>query len=203
MRHRRYIVPGMQSYRPGEYHIPGDYPSTAALLSATAVTRGEITLANLPPGDAGGEALLNVFTAMGVQITRTGTGIQAQCDGPLRGVTFDGNTVIDSIPVIAAAACFAETPSYIYNIAHLRLKESDRINDLAMELNKAGCQVIPSADAIEIRPAGPDGIAGRVTLDAHTDHRLIEACAIVGLGSRQPVTINRRASYSQKLSGFL
>ncbi len=202
LRHRRYVIPGTQPYRPGEYHIPGDYPSAAALLAAAAVTRGEITLANLLPGDAGGEAVLNAFAEMGVQITRTGTGIHARCEGPLHGITFDGNTAIDSIPVISAATCFAETPSYIYNIAHLRLKESDRINDLAAELNKASCQVISCADAIEIRPAGQDGIAGGVTLDAHADHRLIEACAIVGLGSRQPVTINGALHIAKSYPAF-
>ena len=188
--HRHYIVPGMQTYRPGEYHVPGDYPSAAALLAATAVTGGEVTLANLPPGDAGGEAIMNAFAGMGMQITRMGASIHARPTGPLRGISFDGNSAIDSVPVIASAACFAETPSRIYNVAHLRLKESDRIRDLATELNKAGCRVIPSADAIEILPVGPDGISGGVTLDGHSDHRLIQACSIAGLGSRRPITIN-------------
>jgi 3-phosphoshikimate 1-carboxyvinyltransferase len=189
-RHRRYVVPGQQPYRPGAYRVPGDYPSAAALLAATAVTRGELALANLPPGDAGGEAILHVFAEMGMRITRTGADIHALAHQPLRGITFDGNTAIDSVPVIAAAACFAATPSRIYNVAHLRLKESDRINDLAGELNKAGCHVIPFGDAIEIHPAGQDGIPGGVTLAAHADHRLVEACAIAGLGSQRPITIN-------------
>lgn len=201
-RHRHYIVPGVQPYLPGEYYIPGDYPSTAALLAATAVTRGEVTLSNLPPGDAGGEAVLHAFAEMGMQIKRAGASIQARCAGPLRGITFDGNTAIDSVPVIVAAACFAETPSYIYNVAHLRLKESDRLHDLATELNRAGCHVIPSADAIEIRPAAQDGIAGGVTLDAHADHRLIQAGTIIGLGSRQPVTINGAFHIAKSYPGF-
>lgn len=200
--HRHYIVPGAQTYRPGEYRIPGDYSSAAALLAATAVTRGEIILTNLPPGDIGGETILKAFAEMGMEITRSGTTIHARADGPLRGITFDGNTAIDSVPVIAAAACFAETPSNIYNVAHLRLKESDRINDLATELNKAGCHLIPSADAIEIHPAGSHAIAGGVTLHAHADHRLIEACAIVGLGSQQPITIAESLHIAKSYPGF-
>ncbi|HEX6110250.1 MAG TPA: hypothetical protein VFZ02_12630, partial [Ktedonobacteraceae bacterium] len=77
----------------------------------------------------------------------------------------------------------------IYNVANLRLKESDRINDLSMELNKAGCRVIPFDDSIEIYPTGLIGIVGGVELDAHADHRLIEAFVVVGLGSNHPITV--------------
>jgi len=188
--YRHYVVPGMQQYQPRDYVIPGDYPSAAALLAAVAIARGEITIANLQPGDTNGEAILEVFSEMGVQITRTGNTITATSREPLHGIVVDGNRTIDSVPVIAAAACFANSPSRIYNVANLRLKESDRINDLARELNKAGCHVTPSADSIEIHPAGLDGIQGGVELDAHADHRLIEAFVAVGLAVNHPITVS-------------
>jgi 3-phosphoshikimate 1-carboxyvinyltransferase len=125
-----------------------------------------------------------------VRITRTENTITAQSHELLQGITFDGNQTIDSVPVIAAAACFANSPSRINNVANLRLKESDRINDLATELNKAGCHVVSSADSIEIHPTGQQGIEGGVALDAHADHRLIEALVAVGLGSKHPITIS-------------
>ncbi len=188
--YRHYVVPGMQQYQPRDYVIPGDYPSAAALLAAVAIARGEITIANLQPGDTNGEVILEVFSEMGVQITRTGNTITATSREPLHGIVVDGNRTIDSVPVIAAAACFANSPSRIYNVANLRLKESDRINDLARELNKAGCHVTPSADSIEIHPAGLDGIQGGVELDAHADHRLIEAFVAVGLAANHPITVS-------------
>ena len=188
-RYQHYVVPGLQQYLPKEYIIPGDYPSAAALLAAVAIAKGEITLANLQAGDTNGEAILKVFSEMGVHITRTGNTITAQSHVPLQGIVIDGNKTIDSVPVIAAAACFANSPSRIYNVANLRLKESDRINDLSTELNKAGCRVIPFDDSIEIYPTGLNGIVGGVELDAHADHRLIEAFVVVGLGSNLPITI--------------
>jgi 3-phosphoshikimate 1-carboxyvinyltransferase len=124
-----------------------------------------------------------------VQIRRTGSTIIATSRGPLHGITIDGNRTIDSVPVIAAAACFANSPSRIYNLANLHLKESDRINDLARELNKAGCKVIPSADSIEIHAVGSHGIKGNVELDAHADHRLIEAFVAIGLATNHPITV--------------
>ncbi|HKF35569.1 MAG TPA: 3-phosphoshikimate 1-carboxyvinyltransferase, partial [Ktedonobacteraceae bacterium] len=154
-RYQQYVVPGGQQYQPREYVIPGDYPSAAALMAATAVAGSEITLHNLFPGEAGGEAILEVFSEMGMQITRTGNSITVQACETLHGISFDGDKAIDSVPVIVAAACFADSPSRIYNVANLRLKESNRIDDLAAELSKAGCSLVPSADAIEVQPASP------------------------------------------------
>ncbi|HEY7348395.1 MAG TPA: 3-phosphoshikimate 1-carboxyvinyltransferase [Ktedonobacterales bacterium] len=199
-RHRRYRIPGKQHYLPGAYHIPGDYPSAAALLAAVAIARGAITLRDLPPGAADGEAMLEAFAQMGLEISRTETTIMARADRPLRGITFDGNTAIDSVPCIAAAACFATSPSLIFNIANLRLKESDRIYDLAEALQAAGCQIAPFPDRLEIHPAGT--IAGNTEVDTHTDHRLAQALAVVGLGSAHSITLRHAGHVAKSYPRF-
>ncbi|MEO7020178.1 MAG: 3-phosphoshikimate 1-carboxyvinyltransferase, partial [Ktedonobacteraceae bacterium] len=201
-RHRRYSIPGGQHYRAGVYTIPGDYPSAAALLGAVAVAGGEITICNLAEDDPDGAAVLDAFVAMGVEITRHGHEITARVVEPLRGINLDGDRMTDSVPVIAAAACFARTPSRIYNVANLHLKESDRIQDLADELNKLGCCVTPLPDAIEIQPVEPGGIHGGVTVEAHADHRLIQALAIASLGSVQPVTIQHAQHIAKSYPHF-
>ncbi|HEY6539827.1 MAG TPA: 3-phosphoshikimate 1-carboxyvinyltransferase [Ktedonobacteraceae bacterium] len=200
--HSHYIVPGGQRYQPLDYTIPGDYPSAAALLAAVAVAKGELTIPNLQAGDEQGQALLEVFSSMGVQITRRGDTIIARLQEPLRGITCAGDAIIDSVPVIVAAACFAGQPSRIYNVANLRLKESDRIYDLAMELNALGCRATPSEDALEIVPVGAGGVHGGVTVDAHSDHRLIQALTIAGLGSQQPVTITQAQHIAKSYPRF-
>lgn len=201
-RHSHYIVPGKQEYRPLDYTIPGDYPSAAALLAAVAVTKGEITIPNLPPDDEQGKALLEIFSSMGVRITHSGSTLIANAHEPLRGIERAGDMVIDSVPVIVAAACFASQPSHIYNVANLRLKESDRIYDLAHELNALGCHVSPSGDALDIMPVGADGVHGGVTVDAHSDHRLIQALSIAGLASKQPVTITHAEHIAKSYPRF-
>ncbi|HLX56859.1 MAG TPA: 3-phosphoshikimate 1-carboxyvinyltransferase, partial [Ktedonobacteraceae bacterium] len=201
-RHRYYIVPGKQQYQPREYTIPGDYPSAAALLAAIATAKDEISIANLQPDDADGELLLEIFSRMGVQIIRDGYTITARMHEPLRGIDLNGNLVIDSVPVIAAALCFAQGKSRIYNIANLRYKESDRINDLAMELNKLGCRVIAADDALEIEPTGAEGAHGGVSVDAHADHRLVQALTIAGLASKQPVMIEHAEHISKSYPRF-
>jgi 3-phosphoshikimate 1-carboxyvinyltransferase len=200
--HRHYVVPGRQRYQSLDYTIPGDYPSAAALLAAVAVARGELTIPNLQASDEQGQALLEVFSRMGVNITRDGDTIVARAQEPLQGITCTGNAVIDSVPVIVAAACFARQPCCITNVENLRLKESDRIYDLAMELNVLGCRVIPSQDALETVPVERGGVHGGVTVDAHSDHRLIQALTIAALGSRQPVTITNAQHIAKSYPRF-
>lgn len=200
--HTHYHIPGGQHYRAGVYTIPGDYPSAAALLGAVAVAGGEITIRNLAADDPDGAAVLDAFSALGVAITRQGQDIHASSTGSLRGIHLDGNRVIDSVPVITAAACFASTPSRIYNVANLHLKESDRIQDLADELNKLGCRVTPLPDAIEITPVEHGSVHGGVSVEAHADHRLIQALSIAALGSREPVTIHHAQHIAKSYPHF-
>lgn len=188
--HRRYNIPGGQRYRSGSYTVPGDYPSAAALLAALAVTGGSLTIKNLARTDPAGNAVLEAFAALGLTLSWQGQDLHACADRPLQGMQLDGSRVIDSVPVIAAAACFARTPSRIYNVANLHGKESDRIHDLASELQKSGCQITPLPDALEIWPGEAGSIRGGVDVAAHADHRLIQALAIVGLGCREPITIH-------------
>ncbi len=194
-RYRRYRIPGRQRYQSQTYHICGDYPSAAALLAAVSVAKGAITLRHLPPDEADGEAVLSAFAQMGVKIRRNGTAITASAQESLQGIHFDGSTAIDCVPCLAAAACFASSPSTIYNIANLRLKESDRIYDLAAALNALGCKVVPSEDALNIYPS--EEITGGVEVNAQADHRLVQALAVVGLSSRRPITI-RNAQHVAK-----
>ncbi len=203
-RYRRYAIPGGQSYKSQTYRVPGDYPSAAALLAAVAVAKGEITLYPLPPGDTDGNALLSAFGQLGLHITR-GKGrlkdhITARAEGPLQPIYLDGRPVIDSVPYLAAAACFASRPSVIHHIANLRLKESDRIYDLAAELKKIGCYVIPSRDMLETAPAKE--VAGGVEVDVHTDHRLAQALTVAGLGSQQPITIHNAHHVAKSYPAF-
>jgi len=58
----------------------------------------------------------------------------------------------DLVPTVAAAACFAKGTTVITNVAHLRLKESDRIDAVAENCTRAGAAVTTLADGLRIHP---------------------------------------------------
>jgi 3-phosphoshikimate 1-carboxyvinyltransferase len=188
---RHFTIAGGQRYQPGTYVVPGDYPSAAALLAACAVARdpgSELRLSRLRQGDEVGEALLGALRGMGAALHVDGDTVVLRGGRRLHGIELDGDRVIDCIPVLVAAACFAEGESVFYNIEGLHYKESDRIDDLCAELRRAGCAVSPQRDAIIVQ-GRPQGVEGGVTVDGHSDHRLLMALAIVALCSRRGLTL--------------
>jgi len=83
----------------------------------------------------------------------------------------------DVVPTLAAVALFAESPTRIRNVAHLRHKESDRLSVLAAELRKFGALITEYDDGLGVVPSNLHG----ATIDPHGDHRMAMACALVGL----------------------
>ena len=142
----------------------------------------------LRPDEEIGEELVRALRAMGADLLVEGEMLRLRGGRRLHGIEMNGDAVIDCIPVLVAAACFAEGESVFYNIESLHYKESDRINDLCIELRRAGCIVTPRHDAIIVR-GQPQGVEGGVVVDGHSDHRLLMALAIVGLRSRRGLTL--------------
>ena len=189
---RHFYIPAGQDYQPRQYVVPGDYPSAAALLAACAVATdpaSEIRLSGLRPGERDGDVLLEALRAMDADVQIDGDTLKLRGGRRLRGIEMDGDGAIDCIPVLVAAACFAEGESVFYNIESLHYKESDRIDDLCAELRRTGCMVTPRQDAILVR-GQPQGVEGGVVVDAHSDHRLLMALAIVALRSRHGLTLS-------------
>ncbi len=189
---RRFVIAAGQAYQPRQHIVPGDYPSAAALLCACAVTTepsSAVQLQRLRSGEEDGEALLGALRAMGADLRVDGETVTLRGGRRLQGIEMDGDRAIDSIPVLVAAACFAEGESIFYNIESLHYKESDRINDLCAELRRAGCVVTPRDDSIIVQ-GRPQGIEGGVTVDGHSDHRLLMALSIVALRSRRGLTLS-------------
>jgi 3-phosphoshikimate 1-carboxyvinyltransferase len=110
---------------------------------------------------------------MGCVVEREGAAVSVSGPTRLRGVDADIGDSPDLAPVLAAIAIFAEGPTSLRGAPHLRLKESDRIGDLAAGLRLLGARVEERPDGLAIHPGPPR----RATLDPREDHRL----AIAGL----------------------
>ncbi len=189
----RFHIAGGQHYQPRDWQLPRDDPSAATWLAAGSVAGGALTLEGLAATSPEGESILAALRAMGADITAWPAADPALRTlvvhgTTLHGATLDGEPVIDSVPVLAAAACFAEGTTIFEHVANLRLKESNRIDALCAELCRAGAEAIAGPDTITV-VGHPEGIAGGVTVDAHEDHRLAMALAIVALRARDGLTI--------------
>jgi 3-phosphoshikimate 1-carboxyvinyltransferase len=98
----------------------------------------------------------------------------------LRGITIDLKDAPDAVPALAMAAACAEGVTEVHGVAHLRLKESDRLTALQTLLGRTGIRVEPLEDGLRIYGGEPRGVA----IDPHNDHRIAMAFAILGLRAR-------------------
>ncbi|GAA3407205.1 3-phosphoshikimate 1-carboxyvinyltransferase [Paenibacillus hodogayensis] len=184
-----YRVPGRQRYEAKEYIVQGDYPGSAAVLAAAAVTRSDVRVLRLAEQSKQGErAVIDVLRAMEVPLTHDNDIVHIKGNGKLKAVEFDGDHFTDAVLAMVAAAVFAEGTSRFYNVENLRYKECDRITDYLNELRKAGADVEERQSEIIVH-GKPEGVEGGVEIDAHFDHRVIMALTVVGLRSKLGLTI--------------
>jgi 3-phosphoshikimate 1-carboxyvinyltransferase len=165
----------------GRYAVPGDYSSAVPLAAAVAAASGEITLSGLrvPSGDADAGAF-PVLERMGLSV-RAGQGgleVAAARRAP-SAVDVAATRFPDAVPALAALAALAEGRSRFRGIAHLRLKESDRIAALAILLRAAGAEALEEEDALTV--VGPARADGARALPTFRDHRMAMAAAILAL----------------------
>lgn len=179
----RFIVPAPQRYRAQTFAVEADASNASYFLAAPAVAGGSVTVRGLDGGSVQGDVrFLSILERMGCQVEH-GAGL-VTVHGPeqgrsLLGIDVDLNSMPDVVPTLAALALFARGPTSIRNVAHLRVKESDRLSALSTELTKLGAGVEERADGLTIFP--PSRIVP-ATLETHNDHRLAMSFALIGLG---------------------
>ncbi|MFC4778405.1 3-phosphoshikimate 1-carboxyvinyltransferase [Paenibacillus sp. GCM10023252] len=184
-----YRVPGGQRYEAKTYMVQGDYPGSAAVLAAAAVTQSDVTIHRLEEHSKQGErAIVDVLRMMEVPLTHENGTVHVQGTGRLKAVEFDGDQATDAVLAMVAAAVFAEGTSRFYNVENLRYKECDRITDYLNELRKAGANVEEKQSEIIVH-GRPEGVEGGVEINAHYDHRVIMALTVVGLRANKPIRI--------------
>jgi 3-phosphoshikimate 1-carboxyvinyltransferase len=186
----RYHIKGNQSYTPQKYVVQGDYPGSAAILAAAAVTHSDVKVFRLAEQSKQGErAVVDVLQAMGVNLTHDNGIVHVVGNQQLKAGEFDGDHFTDAVLAMVAAAVFADGTSRFYNVENLRYKECDRITDFLRELRKAGAHVEETQSEIIVHGL-PGGVIGGVDIDAHYDHRVIMALTVVGLRSKKGLVIH-------------
>jgi 3-phosphoshikimate 1-carboxyvinyltransferase len=199
---RRFKVKGNQSYRAFDATIPADFSSATFFLCAAALFGDGVTLLGLDFSDSQPDkAVVDYLKAMGANITIQANSITIKA-APLRGIEIDMNRTPDALPAMAVTATFAEGETRLVNVPQARLKETDRIRCIAEELKKLNVDVEELPDGLIIRGSSlvsrrsnqklqvtSHGRRATNRVDGRSDHRIVMALSIAGLGLDKPVTI--------------
>ena len=168
-------------YRSREYQIEGDASSASYFWAAAAVTGGRVTVTNVPsPSLQGDTALLEMLARMGCGVEDSGRGVTVTGPARLNGIEVDMGDCPDVAPTLAVVAACAHGRTLIKNIAHLRIKECDRLHVMAVELAKLGARVEEGADSLLIEGVGAAALHG-AEIETYHDHRIAMCFAVAGL----------------------
>ena len=132
---------------------------------------------------------LQVLELMGCEKEDTPEGIRMKgSKAQFHGVDVSMKDFSDQTMTLAAIAPFADTPTTIRNIGHIRFQESDRIHAIVTELTRMGiqCEEDAQIDGIRIEP----GEIKDTEVNTYEDHRMAMAFTLPGLCTGQITILN-------------
>ncbi len=185
------VVPGRLRIRvqPGAYlardmAVEGDWSNASYFLAAGALSTVPVGLRGLNPESLQGDrAIMDILARMGATVTwdRENRDQVTVVGGELRGVDLDMGACPDLVPTVGAVAAQAKGTTTIRNVAHLRIKESDRLDAVVTELARIGATTTAMDDGLRIEPAPlPEG--KRFAFKTYADHRLAMSLSLLELG---------------------
>lgn len=191
--------------------VPGDMSSAAFfMVAATIIDNSDITLTNvnLNPTRTG---ILEALRKMGADITVTPVENKGEKIGNIRikaaklhAITIDAKDIpalIDELPLVALAAACADGTTKISGAQELRVKETDRIATVAMELRKFGIDITEFPDGLEIVGSQEWKVVD-TQLDSHKDHRLGMMLAVAALRVRTKLTLKNATAIAVSYPNF-
>jgi 3-phosphoshikimate 1-carboxyvinyltransferase len=169
------VAPG--PVKPVDHLIEPDLSNAGPFLALAAATGGTVTVRDWPHATTqAGDALRDLLVRLGCTVVLGDEGLTVTGSGRIEGLDADLHDVGELTPVVAALCAFADGPSYLRGIAHIRGHETDRLAALATELRGLGADVTEHRDGLELRPAPLHG----GLFHTYADHRMAHAGAVLG-----------------------
>ena len=194
-----YRIMGGQSYRSRDYTVPGDYSSAAFALVAGAIS-GKVTVTGLNPNDIQGDkAIIDFLREFGADIDVCGDAVTIK-KSELKGITADVGGCPDLFPILAVLGTQAEGETVLYNAAHLKHKESDRIASVVAFLKNMGANIEERDDGCIIK--GKNSLTGCV-VNPNGDHRILMAAVVAATVASGKTIITDGGCYDVSYPAFI
>lgn len=175
-----YEIAPQGGYQAKSYDIEPDVSAACYFYAMAALLNISVTVPGVHEKSLQGDVeFVHILEKMGCTYEDTPQGIcvSGPQDGILKGVDVDMHSCSDQAITLAAIAPFANTPTTIRGIAHIRLQESNRIAAICTELARMGIRCEEGEDSITIWPGEPKP----AVIQTYDDHRMAMGFSLVGL----------------------
>ncbi|MEI6609259.1 MAG: 3-phosphoshikimate 1-carboxyvinyltransferase [Deltaproteobacteria bacterium] len=175
----QYSVTTGNLYSGREYFVEGDASSASYFFLAAALLKKAIRVSGISRQSKQGDIRwLNILEELGCKVLAGENWVEVASTNLTEGnLTFDLNDMPDMVPTLAILAAFRKGQTAITNVAHLRIKESNRLAAMATELNRIGIEAAELPDGLMIRGGKPVA----ASIQTYNDHRIAMSFAIAGL----------------------
>lgn len=177
-----YLIPSGQRYKSLDYRVEPDVSAACYFYAMSPLLNIPIVVSDVHFDSLQGDiAFIRILEQMGCSSKETPEGILVSppASGTFKGVTVDMSACSDQAITLAALAVFADGPTTITGIGHIRYQESNRIAAITTELSKMGIRCEEGESSITIYPGSPTPCQ----VETYDDHRMAMGFSLIGLRS--------------------
>ncbi len=177
-----FVTKKEQTYRCLDYLIEPDVSAACYFYALSPLLQIPVLVRNVHFNSLQGDvAFIHILEEMGCTATDTEDGIllAPPTSATFHGVNVDMSACSDQAITLAALAPFADSPTTITGIGHIRFQESNRISAIVTELAKMGIHCEEGESSITIYPGTPKPSL----VETYDDHRMAMGFSLIGLRS--------------------
>ncbi|MEM7456892.1 MAG: 3-phosphoshikimate 1-carboxyvinyltransferase [Planctomycetota bacterium] len=170
-------ISASQSYVAADYSVEPDASAASYFFAAAAICGGVVTVDGLSRDSLQGDVgFVDCLAAAGCKVD---SGVDfITITGPAAiAIDTEMSAISDTAQTLAAVSLFLKGRTTITGIGHNRVKETDRIGNLAIELRKLGAKVDEFEDGMSIEP----NVLRPAEIDTYDDHRMAMSLSLAGL----------------------
>lgn len=176
-----YRIAAGQRYRALDYRIEPDVSAACYFYALGALLNVPVQVLQVQRSESmqGDTAFLDILARMGCRLREDAQGLilLPPENGCLRGVTADMSACSDQAITLAAIAPYADSPTTITGIGHIRFQECDRLHAIVTELERMGIRCESTDSSITVHPGTPRPC----TVRTYEDHRMAMGFTLTGL----------------------
>ncbi len=178
-------VQGNRKFGLAEYRIEPDVSGACYFYAMAPLLKTDVIVKDVHVDSLQGDIkFIELLEKMGCDVVEQKEGVLVKGTGLEKylGLSVSMKNFSDQTMTMAAIAPFADTPTLIRNVGHIRFQESDRISAIVTELNRMGicCEEVPEEDGIRIMPVLPEEVK-ETEVETYDDHRMAMSFTLVGL----------------------